>query len=330
MRGFSGFALAGALALTALPALADTKAGVDAWQRGDYTKAVAEWRGPALQGDADAQFNLGQAYKLGRGVPADFVQAEQWYGKAAAQGHVQASDNYGLALFQNNKREAARPWLEKSATRGEPRAQYVLGTMLFNGDSVQKDWVRAYALMTRAAAAGLPQATKTLQQMDGFIPMAQRQQGTMVARDLEMQSRPTQVAAEVSSASGPSGMRNTELPPSSAGTPTPVYAPPPIRPAPTVRTAPPPAAATPVRSAPVPQGKGWRVQFGAFGNVGNARNLFETLKRKVGAVAALQPYLVSAGSLTKLQAGPLASRAEAVRTCAAVTPTGTPCVPVAP
>lgn len=335
MQGFNRFAAAAALTVLAAPALADTKAGVDAWGRGDYAKAVEEWRGPALQGDADAQFNLGQAYKLGRGVPADFLQAEQWYGKAAAQGHVQAADNYGLALFQNGKREAARPWLEKSAARGEPRAQYVLGTMLFNGDAVQKDWVRAYALMTRAAASGLPQATKTLQQMDGFIPMQQRQQGTVLARHIEAQSGPTQTAAQVSDTTGGgSGMRGVELPPSTAGAPTPVYAPPPApparpapRPAPVVAKAPPPAA-TPVRAAP--QGKGWRVQFGAFANVGNAKGLFDTLKRKVGAVAALQPYLVTAGSLTKLQAGPLASRAEALQTCAAVKPTGTPCVPVAP
>ena len=241
-------------------------------------------------------------------------------------------DNYGLALFQNGKREAARPWLEKSAARGEPRAQYVLGTMLFNGDSVQKDWVRAYALMTRAAAAGLPQATKTLQQMDGFIPMAQRQQGTVLARQIETQSGPTQVAAQVSDTTGGTGMRGVDLPPSTAGTPTPVYAPSPApparpmpRPTPVAVKVPPPAPAK-----TVPQGKGWRVQFGAFANAGNARALFETLKRKVGAVAALQPYLVTAGSLTKLQAGPLVSRAEAVRTCAAVAPTGTPCVPIAP
>ena len=64
--------LAGALlALAAVPAGADVKAGWDAWQRGDYRSAVEEWRGPAIAGDADAQFNLGQAYKLGRGVPVD-------------------------------------------------------------------------------------------------------------------------------------------------------------------------------------------------------------------------------------------------------------------
>ena len=43
-------------------------AGVDAWTRGDFPAAVKEWQAGAARGDADAQFNLGQAYKLGKGV----------------------------------------------------------------------------------------------------------------------------------------------------------------------------------------------------------------------------------------------------------------------
>ena len=61
-------AMAGAMAG---PAFAGVKEGVDAWLAGDYAKAVAEWKAPAAAGDPDAQFNLGQAYKLGRGVPQD-------------------------------------------------------------------------------------------------------------------------------------------------------------------------------------------------------------------------------------------------------------------
>ena len=66
-----------ALSTLSVPARADVKAGVDAWQAGDYRTAVDEWRPLAIAGDADAQFNLGQAYKLGRGVPADLAQAQR-------------------------------------------------------------------------------------------------------------------------------------------------------------------------------------------------------------------------------------------------------------
>ncbi|MEO5597245.1 MAG: SPOR domain-containing protein [Novosphingobium sp.] len=163
---------------------ADVKAGVDAWARGDYPTAVREWGGPASDGDADAQFNLAQAYKLGRGVPQDLGKAEKWFGKAAAQGHVQASDNYGLLLFDRGEHAAAMPYIKTAADRADPRAQYLLGIAHFNGDLVAKDWVRAYALMSLARSAGLPQATPAMTQMDGYIPLTQRQQAAGLAQQL--------------------------------------------------------------------------------------------------------------------------------------------------
>lgn len=188
--------LAAVVTVLALPAQADVKAGVEAWQKGDYSTAVSEWRPLAVQGDPDAQFNMGQAYKLGRGVPADLNTATEWYRKAAEQGHLKAQDNYGLVLFQNNQRETAMPYIQASAARGEPRAQYVLGTAHFNGDIVAKDWVRAYALMTRASASGLSQASQSLSQMDDFIPYEDRQKGVLLAAELEKEAiRNRQMAA---------------------------------------------------------------------------------------------------------------------------------------
>src|SRR5262249_41356987 len=101
--------LASALLAAATGASADVKAGVDAWSRGAYARAVTEWKGPADRGDADAQFNLAQAYKLGRGVKVDLARAEELFGKAAAQGHLQAADNFGLLLFQRGERARAMP-----------------------------------------------------------------------------------------------------------------------------------------------------------------------------------------------------------------------------
>src|SRR3546814_18466698 len=105
--GIAGVVLAAA-APQAAPTANQVKAGVDAWSRGDDAAAVKAWRGPAEHGDADAQFNLGQAYKLGRGVAADPAEAEKWYRKAAEQGHYQAEENYGIALFQKIGRASCR------------------------------------------------------------------------------------------------------------------------------------------------------------------------------------------------------------------------------
>ena len=222
--------LLAATMLTA-PAHADVKDGVDAWQRGDYQGAVAQWRPEALAGDADAQFNLGQAYKLGRGVPADLDQAEAWYRRAAKQGHLQAEDNLGLVLFTANRRDEAMPFIRRSAERGEPRAQYVLGTALFNGDLAPQDLPRAYALTKRASDAGLGIASARLAQLDSLIPLDQRQRGLAMLPEIEKneaRARLSAVTAAAPPAAKPapaSPIRTASLPASAPGT---SYIPPPV------------------------------------------------------------------------------------------------------
>jgi TPR repeat protein len=386
---------AGLIALgMASPALADVKAGVDAWERGEFERAVAEWRDPAAKGDADAQFNLGQAYKLGRGVPMDLKLAESWYKKAADKGHVQAADNYGLVLFQDNRREEAMPYIRASSARGEPRAQYVLGTAMFNGDIAEKDWVRAYALMTRASAQGLPQASRSLATMDKYIPLADRTKGTQLAAQLEREATserrrlanvagglvgdsatgatsasasaktPPPAAPSRRAESTPSStIQTTSLPPSSVsgsvvpsapsnptstaasagvdfatmGTPSasaPPRAAPTPAPAPASTPAPSPAPRAPVatptvaatNTAPAVAASGdWRIQLGAFSEEGRARTLWSGLERQNAGLAGLQPYLVKAGAITKLQAGPFASQAEAKKACDSVARSGQAC-----
>ncbi|MBM7406976.1 MULTISPECIES: SPOR domain-containing protein [Sphingomonas] len=320
-----------ALLLLGQPAFADVKDGVDAWTRGDFARAVKEWRGPALKGDPDAQFNLAQAYKLGRGVPADLAQAEQWYAKAAAQGHPQAVTNYGLALFQNGRRQEAVKWLEQSAARGEARAQFVLGTMLFNGDAVSKDWVRAYALMTRASSSGLPQASQTLAQMDKYVSLQDRQRGLEMARTIEAQAARAPVTATAVAAAAPTAAAAPARTAAAAPPRTAPAMPAPVRtasaPAP-VRTAP-AAAATTVAARPATVASprpatptaatatsgGWRVQLGAFRESGGAQALWSQVRAKF---PGRTPEYVQAGAVTKLLVGPYASSAEATRACSAV------------
>ena len=313
-----GFVCAAGIALVAAPACAQenpVKAGVEAWERADYKAAVDRWRGPASRGDADAQFNLGQAYKLGRGVPADLNQAELWYGKAAAQGHEQAEASYGLALFANGKRDAAATWLQRAAGRGDPRAQYVLGTMYFNGDAVSKDWVRAYALVTRSSQSGLSEASVALAQMDKYMSVQDRQAGLTLARKYEEEANraPLPGAArppvEVASTRPPAVTTAPVRTP--RPTPTPATTPPPVRTA----TATPPPATTAIRDG------GWRLQLGAFGDPANARKLWGQVG---GRFPGRSVSYVKAGSLTKVLVGPYASRAEAAGACRGVSP----CVPV--
>ena len=184
--------------LAAAPATADVRAGVDAWSRGDYAAAVAEWEGPAAAGDPDAMFNLAQAYRLGRGVPIDLARAETLYAAAADAGHLQAADTYGLLLFQDGRRAQALPYVMEASARGDARAHYLLGIGHFNGDMLERDWERAYALMTLANAAGMPQAGPALAEMDRHIPLGQRQSAAALARRIDEEAtrlRSTQLAA---------------------------------------------------------------------------------------------------------------------------------------
>lgn len=304
--GRSLFLASLAALLLAAPASADVKSGVDRWMRGDYGGAIAEWRPLADRGDADAQFNLGQAYKLGRGVTANPSVAQGWYEKAAKQGHEQAQVNVGLLLYNNGRRREAMPWIRKAADLGDPRAQYILGTELFNGDLVGKDWPRAYALMLKAADGGVPPAADNLKAMERFIPVEQRLQGTTLAQSM---GRGGPARGGIASLARP------------AAPPVKVAARPAARPA-----APPPART----AAPAAAGGKWRVQLGAYGNAGGAQRAWAGLKSKVGALGALQPNYVAAGAVTRLQAGPLASRAAADRVCAAARSAGAACFPVAP
>jgi len=199
-------------AFAAVPALADVKAGVDAWSRGDYSAAVREWEAPATAGDADAMFNLGQAYRLGRGVVADLARAEALYAEAAAAGHLQAADTYGLMLFQNGRREAALPYVRAAAGRGDPRSQYLLGIAHFNGDLVEKDWIRAYALLTLASGAGLQQATPALAEMDAHVPLEQRQLAAALAVELRNEADAARAQALAAAELGARGAADAPAP----------------------------------------------------------------------------------------------------------------------
>ena len=49
----------------------------------------------AEQGDANAQYNLGNMYIYGNGVPENDTEAVKWYRLAAEQGQANAQYNLG-------------------------------------------------------------------------------------------------------------------------------------------------------------------------------------------------------------------------------------------
>lgn len=287
------------VALAAPAGAQSVRGGIEAWQKGDHGAAIAAWRPLAAKGDADAAFNLGQAYRLGKGVPIDLAQAQGLFEQAARKGHVDAATTLGVLLFQNGNRTGALRWLRKAAEEGEPRAMLMFGTALYNGDGIAPDPVTAYAYVSRAAAQGLPPAKATLADLDETLTLDQRQKGVALAQSM--------VSGE------PKAAAPSPAKPVAAQSAAAKAAP-----------AKPTIVATPAPAKPAVAATGnWRIQLGAFGQRSSAEALFAKL---AGKLAGRQPYYVPAGKVVRLQVGPYESRAAASAACARL---GQACFPVA-
>src|SRR4030095_11610577 len=182
---------------------------------------------------------------LGKGVPLDLAEAQNWLDRAARKGHLDAQTTLGLLLFQNGNRVAAMRWLNAAADAGEARALLMVGTALYNGDGVPEDHVKAYAYVSRAAAQGLEPAKATLADMDAVMPLEERQKGVAMAQAMVAQKKPNAPAA---------------------ATPKPAAKPPVPKAAATIPTKPAidkPVPTTPAKPVAAASGK-WRIQLGAF------------------------------------------------------------------
>ena len=101
----------------------------------------------AMQGDADAQYNLGLCYADGRGVSKSYAEAVKWYCKAAEQGHTRAQNNLGNCYSRGqgvlkDMVEAVK-WYRKAAEQGYVVSQLRLGECYENGEGVPMDKVEA-------------------------------------------------------------------------------------------------------------------------------------------------------------------------------------------
>ena len=290
------------------------KAGIEAWQKADYASAVAIWRPLAEKGDADAAFNLGQAYRLGRGVPVSLSAAQTWFERAARAGHLDAQTTLGLLLFQNGNQTAGLRWLKGAADKGEPRSMLVYGTALFNGDGITQDPVLGYAYVSRAAAQGLAAAKDTLAQMDQVLPLEDRKKGIAIAM------------AKAREAPAPTSKPQPAKAPAAKTQAAKAQTPKPVK----VASAQPPKAKAAGTSAsasvPVKPATGaWRIQLGAFSQRSSAEALYKKLSGN-GALTGRSAFYVPVGAITRLQVGPFESKAAATSACKAV---GAACFPVA-
>ncbi len=125
------------------------------------------WLLLAIDGDAEAQFNLGLLYSEGKGVQIDYKQAAFWYGKGAEQGHTGAQYNLAHLYLDGHGVEKnlvkAAYWWRQAAQRGHVLAQQYLGYAFFKGIGVAEDEDQALRWFREAAQGGDPRARKMLE-----------------------------------------------------------------------------------------------------------------------------------------------------------------------
>lgn len=110
----------------------------------DEIKAFAEY------GNADAQYELGMAFRYGRLVEYDIYLSALWFMLAALQGHPRGMFRFGETYVPFNYPDAFI-WFRKSAEAGCIDAQNMLGNLYRFGCGVIEDHQQALYWYQKAA-----------------------------------------------------------------------------------------------------------------------------------------------------------------------------------
>ncbi|MCP4316418.1 MAG: sel1 repeat family protein [Hyphomicrobiales bacterium] len=202
--------------------VADWSVGNEAFIRGDFEKACQTWKSLAKQGDAraqnglavvyqygyknfgeatswyrkaaeqglpEAQYNLGNLYRLGKGVPQSYAVAAKWYKKAAEQNHSWAQYNlarlyhFGWGVPQDYA-EAVN-WYQKAAEQNNTNAQYNLGIMNSEVKGWPEDLVQAHMWFNLAGSQGNGHATVSRNRLAKRMTSEQIVEAQRLAREWE-------------------------------------------------------------------------------------------------------------------------------------------------
>lgn len=128
---------------------------------------AADWFNRAADGGSPrGQYLLGRAYAEGRGVDKEPATAARFFGRAATQGHAPAQYELGRAFANGigvpQDRLWAGRWYGKAARQGHVDAQVAYGALLAAGEGVERDLQLGYAFLTVAAENGSERAQEVL------------------------------------------------------------------------------------------------------------------------------------------------------------------------
>jgi TPR repeat protein len=166
---------------------ADWKAGLDAYNAGDFQTALKNWIPLAEQGYAKAQYNLGVMHYHGQGVTQDYKEALKWHRLATEQGHANAQLNlagmyyHGQGVTQDYKE--ALKWTQLAAEQGHANAQYNLGLLYAKELGVIKDYVIAHMWFNIAVSNGNEAAKTSKYEAESLMTSEQIVKAQELARE---------------------------------------------------------------------------------------------------------------------------------------------------
>lgn len=134
------------------------RAGVAAYDAGDFARAHDIWAPLAERGDLAAQRNVAHLKRQGMGVEQDLGAALDLYKESAERGLVSAQVNLAFLYLEGKGTERdvrkAVHWFQRAARAGSAEAQYQLARMLEEGDGLKRNWEKAVIYYLAAAGQG--------------------------------------------------------------------------------------------------------------------------------------------------------------------------------
>ena len=105
--------------------------------RTEASEDILKLRAAAENGDAQAQYKLGLAYRTGQGVKPNDAEAVKWYRKSAdqgnAEGQLELGSCYNSGYGEKQNYTVALKWFRLAANQGNPKAQYLVGAYYERG-----------------------------------------------------------------------------------------------------------------------------------------------------------------------------------------------------
>ena len=125
----------------------------------DFDKAFECYSKAADAGDSDAVFSIGLQHYYGHHVPQSYREALRWFMKAAEMGNAKGWFNAGVMYEQGLGTDSdirkAIDCYTRSSELGYDKADYNLGMLYRTGKGVEKDDAEAFRWFMKAAELGM-------------------------------------------------------------------------------------------------------------------------------------------------------------------------------